>query len=418
MIPSTWRLWVVAVLTAVGAGVAAPGAAPGSEANWTQWGGPNRNFTAPSSGLARSWPDSGPVERWRRPLGDGYSTILVENQRLYTMYRRGDQDVVVALDAGTGKTIWEHAYDAPFSDDYWLQQGPGPRATPLIVGDRIFTVGGDTELRALDKSSGTLAWRHNLIADYGATLRVRGYSCSPIAYGDTVILFAGGDGQAIMAFDQATGEVAWKAVDDANGHASPLIVDVDGQDQLIAFLFGRIVGVSPADGRLFWSQPHTPEYGINASTPVYGPDDILFFSAAYGGGSRALRLARGAATELWYDNRMRVQFGTAIRVGDVVYGSSGDFGPIPFTAVDVHTGDILWRDRSVGKSSFVLADGMFVMVDEDGRLLLASPGDEGLNVHAEAQVLESIAWTAPTVVGTTAYLRDRKEIVALELGES
>jgi outer membrane protein assembly factor BamB len=409
--------WCVAFgMASVGVGFVGFAAVAEHEQAWTQWGGPKRNFTVETSGLARSWPEGGPVERWRRPLGDGYSTILVEDGRLYTMYRRGSEDVVIALDAATGKTVWEHAYEATFSDDYWLEQGPGPRATPLIVGDRIFAVGGNTEFRALDKNTGALAWRHNLIDDYGATLRVRGYSCSPIAHGDNVILFAGGDGQAIMAFDRQSGAVAWKALDDANGHASPLIVDVEGQDQLIAFLFDRIVGVNPDNGSVYWSQAHTPQYGINASTPVFGDDDILFLSAAYGGGSRALRLAPGAARELWHDNRMRIQFGTAIRVGDVVYGSSGDFGPIPFTAVDVTTGELLWRDRVVGKSSFVLADGMFVMVDEDGRLVLASPGDDGLDVHAEAQVLESIAWTAPTLVGTELFVRDRREIVAFDLG--
>lgn len=385
---------------------------------WTQWGGPSRNFTIDAPTLASSWPAEGPPEVWRRPLGDGYSTVLEDQGVLYTMYRKGDQDVVIALDAATGKTVWEHAYDAPYSDDYYLAQGPGPRATPLIAGDRIYTVGGNTEFRALDKKTGTLAWRHHLVDDFGATLRVRGYSCSPIAYRNTVILFAGGKGQAIMAFDMASGEVVWKALDDANGHASPLIVKVGGRDQLVAFLFDRIVGVDPGSGRLLWAASHTPQFGINASTPVFGPDDVLFLSAAYGGGSRALQLsADGSATELWFDNRMRIQFGTAIRVGDVVYGSSGDFGPVPFTAIDVKTGAVLWRDRAVGKSSFVHAGGKFVMVEEDGHLLLASPGAQGLEIHAKAPVLKSIAWTAPTLVGTRLYVRDRREIVAFELGE-
>ena len=147
---------------------------------------------------------------------------------------------------------------------------------------------------------------------------------------------------------------------------------------------------------------------------------MLFMSSAYDGGGRAVRLTRqdGATKveELWFSNQVRVHFGSVVRLGDTVYGSSGDFGPAPLSAVDVHTGEVLWRDRSFAKLSAVYADGKLVVLDEDGVLGLAKVSREGLEVLARAQVVNSLAWTVPTLVGSRLYLRTREEILALELG--
>jgi hypothetical protein len=112
---------------------------------------------------------------------------------------------------------------------------------------------------------------------------------------------------------------------------------------------------------------------------------------------------------------MRVHFGNCIRVGDYVYGSSGDFGPAPFTAVNVNTGKIGWRDRSFGRASFLFADGRFIILDEDGNLILAVPASDGLKVQARVALLSGLSWTVPTLVGGTLYVRDRKKVMALDL---
>jgi hypothetical protein len=112
---------------------------------------------------------------------------------------------------------------------------------------------------------------------------------------------------------------------------------------------------------------------------------------------------------------MRVHFTNAIRVGEVVYGSSGDFGPAPFTAVNVKTGKVLWRNRTFPRASFLLADGRFIILDEDGDLLLATPTPEGLTVASKVTLLSNNSWTVPSLAGTRLYLRDRKNIMALEL---
>jgi outer membrane protein assembly factor BamB len=211
----------------------------------------------------------------------------------------------------------------------------------------------------------------------------------------------------------------WKKGDYQNSPSSPIIINVGGQDQLVAFMYGEIVGLDPANGDTLWSHPHQTDYGLNISTPVWGDDNLLFCSSAYGGGSRVIRLVKSGnktrAEEVWFHRLMRIHFSNAIRVGDFVYGSSGDFGPTPFVAVNVKTGQVAWRDRGLSKASFIYADGKFIGVDEDGNLILASPSEQGLKVHSRVELLTSNAWTVPTLVGTRLYVRDRKTIMALDL---
>ena len=204
-----------------------------------------------------------------------------------------------------------------------------------------------------------------------------------------------------------------------NAPATPVFINLDGQDQLIAPMSDDIVGIDPANGKVLWTYPHSTNWGLNISVPVWGDDHLLFITSAYNGGSAVIRLTRQGdktvVSEVWSSNRMRVHFSTVVRVGDYVYGSSGDFGPAPLTAVDVKTGKIAWQDRTFPKASFVYADGKFVVVDEDGNLSLANFTPQGLKVLSRVSLMRSNAWTAPSLAGTRIYLRDRGTLLALDL---
>ena len=388
--------------------------------DWAQWGGPHRNFISETKGLAATWPAAGPRRVWQRELGEGYSAIAVERGMLFTMYRKGDNEVAIALDAATGKTVWEYSYAAPFSPEYDMSNGPGPHATPLVSGNMVFTSGATGKLNCLDKKTGKLLWSHDLLGEFHGNVRVNGYSCSPIVYKDTVVMMVGGPSSSLVAFNRQNGSVVWKKHDFRNSTSSPIIINVDGQDQLVAFMWSEIVGVDPNNGNLLWSHSHPAEHGLNTSTPIWGPDNLLFMSSGYGGGSRVLKLSRAGdkttVEEAWANSLMRIHFSNAIRVGDFVYGSSGDFGPAPFTAVNVKTGNVVWRNRSFPRASFLFADGRFIILDEDGHLLLATATAEGLTVTSKVELLQNQSWTVPSLSGTRLYLRDRKNIVALELG--
>jgi outer membrane protein assembly factor BamB len=404
-----------------------------ARADWTQWGGPNRNFIVQASGLADAWPSTGPRVIWSRPLGTGHSAIVVSDGRLFTMYRKGNgrtrggpfeaKESVVAMDASTGKTLWEYTYPSALAD---FSFGAGPHSTPLVVGNRLFTFGTYKQLHAFDTQTGKVLWSHDLVKDFNApTLLIRpvvksGYGCSPLAFKDTIICSVGGPGQSVMAFRQSDGHVVWKSGDFLTSEAAPILIEVGGRPQLVVFGGGTVNGLDPENGTILWSHPHDPGNDLNCGTPLWG-DDILVVSSAYKAGSRGIRLVQtGRVTqpqELWFTNRVRFMFLNAIRLGGYVYGTTGDFGPAFLTALDMNTGEAKWQHRGFGRASLLYADGKAIILDEDGDLALARLTPDGVTILSETKVFETTSWTAPTLVGTTLFARDREKIVALDLGE-
>jgi len=408
-------------------------------AQWPQFGGPRGDFTADAKGLALQWPDDGPRKLWNRELGDGYATIVVDGDMVYTMYRVGNDEFAVALKASTGETVWEHKNPSPFTAEM-AEFGPGPHTTPLVVGDRLFTVGTNAVLHCFDKKTGQVHWKHDLPVEFDAPIPGRGYGCSPIAYKNTVIVPVdrkreGAEGgpagvkpesttaaknQMLVAFDQTTGSPLWKNQDFENGYASPILIKFAGEDQLVFFSAAEIVGLNPNNGELLWTHAHRTQYGANLSTPVWNGEDLLFCSAAYDSGSRVIRLTKKdgktVPEEVWFGRKMRLHHGNPVRVGDHIYGSSGDFGPAFFMGVNMKTGDVAWRERGFSKATCVSGDGKLIILDEDGNLALTTVTPQGMTVHSKCKIAERYAWAAPTLVGKTLYVRDRKRIMALDLG--
>jgi outer membrane protein assembly factor BamB len=397
---------------------------------WRTWGGPRGNFTSAATGLADKWPEDGPPRLWTRTIGDGYSGISAENGVLYTAYRRGAEDVVVAMEEASGKTLWETKYAAPFSNAGGPNIAPGPYAMPQIIGDRIVMASGTGLILSLDKRTGRIVWQHDVYGEYGGTRLGFGYSCHALPYKDTLIVLVGGragllsrlmggTGTAAVAFKQSDGAVVWQNLSFDNAHSSPLLITVDGQPQVVALLAQEVIGFSPDNGAELWRHPHETPYGLAISQPVWGPDNVLFVSSAYGSGSRALELhQRGGATtvkELWANPRLQLHFGSAIRVGDYVYLSDAYNGPAIMTAVEVKTGKAAWQRRLFAKAQLLAADGKLIVLDEDGTLALAAATPQSLEVLSMASLLKKTAWTPPTLVGTRLYVRDRSTLMALDL---
>ena len=220
-------------------------------------------------------------------------------------------------------------------------------------------------MTGLDRQTGRTLWSLNLVAPGSEDVRACGYSSSPLSFGDLVIATAGGRGRAVVAVEAATGKIAWQSQDFQNGYSSPLLVDLDGQPEVIVFTYAEVSGLNPATGALEWTVAHPSDQGVNVATPIWGSDHLLFVSSEY----------------------------------------------------NAATGDLAWRDRSVSRSTLVGVGNRLLILDEDGNLALATPGDSGLIVHAKASVLGARSWTVPTLSGTALYLRDTTQIVALDLGK-
>lgn len=422
---SSTCLWVLKRLTVVSLAFMTGGGVAPAFAQWLQWGGPNRDFSCNASGLADKWPEGGPPTIWSSAIGPGHSSVVVDGDTLYTMCRRGEKDAVLACNAKTGEIVWERQYDAPIREPVLRGFPLSPHSTPLIVGERIFAVGGMTEFHCLNKKTGEILWSHDLMKELGTSHVRRGYGASPIAYQDMVILNTGPnrgqDGPGLTAFKQDTGEVVWKSETFGGGYSSPILAEFNGEDHLIVALGADRIGLDPSTGKTRWrTQVDFQSYGIMA-TPLWIAPDKLFCTAGYGGGTRLFKIGLNdegeyAVEELWYYLKMQVVHGTFARVGDVVYGSShGSFGPAFLMAVDLKTGKPLWRKRGFAKANVLHADGKLIILDEEGTLALATATPEGLEVHSKVKVLERLSWTAPTLVGTTLYLRDHHTIKALDL---
>lgn len=412
-----------------------------ARAQWTQFGGPNRNFMVDAKGLAEKWPEDGPRKLWQRELGDGYSEIAVDNGVLYTMYRIGDEEIAVALNAETGATLWEHKTPSTFTETM-AQFGPGPHTSPLVAGDRVCVIGTNAILTCHDKKNGKVIWQHDLPKDFGGHVPGRGYGNSPIAYKDTIIVAVDRDrkdeekppeenkekkeekkteGQSLMAFNLADGKVIWKSQDYEVSYASPILINFQGEEQLVMLLQKGIMAVNPKNGELLWHKALEPE-GANLTSPLWTGDDLIFCSSAYDSGSRVIKLTKKdgktVPEELWYGRKMRIHHGNVVRIGDYVYGSSGDFGPAFFMAANIKTGEVTWRERGFSKATCLLADNKLILLDEDGTLALASVTPEKFTVHSKVKLAEKYAWAAPALAGTKLFIRDRKHIMALDIGKA
>ena len=400
---------LVPVLSLFTLAVVAAGAAAGED--WPQWGGPRHDFTAPARDLATSWPPKGPPRAWSLALGPGHSGIVVADGTLYALYRAGEKEILVAHHAENGGLKWRHEQPAELWSDFNRQYGIGPHSTPAVSGSLLYATSVRGEVLCLVARSGELKWSHDLWQEHDAQPTDRGYASSPLVHDGLVVVPASRRG--LVALDADSGEVRWTAFDlPNNAFSSPTVARVGDREQVI-------VGVDPGDGRVLWRHTHRTKYNINAMTPLVSDDGLLFVSSAYDAGSRALQLTAGAdgvdVAELWYNREMKVHHQSVVRLGDTIVGSSGDFGPAFLMGTDARTGETRFKARGFAKANLLRVGEQVLILDEDGVLALASLGSDGLDIHARAQVLSSRSWAAPALAGTILFLRDQKEIVALDL---
>jgi outer membrane protein assembly factor BamB len=385
---------------------------------WPQFGGPAGDFTLPGRPLAVEWSD-GPVVRWSRELGEGFAGIAVDGDSLFTMYRRGDEEVIVALEAATGRTRWEHGMAASAHTDQDFSQGPGPHATPLVAGGVVCGAGATARLRCLDAPTGRLLWSRDLVADFGATIVYRGYSSSAVAHGDAVIVQAGGKRHAVMAFDRRTGKSLWTSGDHANTNSSPALLDLGGQRQLVTFMRDVVAGFDPDTGAELWSHPHPQRFKDNIAKPIPLGDDTIVVTSSLDGGTRALTISRREggwrAEERWHQPRAGAYYTNAVSAGGLVLLSSGGVGPTIFSGIHPGTGDVAWQTRDVLRSQILAVGDRLLLRDETGGLTLATADASGLRVLTRATIFAEGAPSPPTLVGTTLYARDRARIFSIDL---
>ena len=381
-----------------------------SAANWPQWRGPNRDGISKETGLLKQWAAEGPPLVWKASgAGGGYSSFSVANGKLYTMGLRGDREFIVAFDVATGKEAWATAHGAAFRND----RGDGPRGTPTVDGDRVYALGGNGDLTALEARTGKIVWSKNVLREFGGSNITWGISESPLVLGNKVLVNAGGPGASIVALNKDNGAVIWQSQSDRAGYSSAIPIELNGTTQVVFFTAQRAVGLDAKDGRLLWEYGRPSNRVANVATPIARANRV-FISSDYGTGGGVVEIsADNSAKELWFTQDMRNHHSSSVLIGDYLYG----FSSAILTAIRFDTGEIAWRDRSVGKGSLVFADGNLYCFSENGVVGLVEATPTGYKEKGRFRLAQGNlpTWTHPVVVGGRLYLRDQDTIYAYDV---
>ncbi len=429
--------------------------------DWPQWFGPHRDGVWRDTGLVQKFPKDGPKVLWRAPLGNGYSGPSVVGERVYVMDRfrevgRDGKPVppkkgvgipgnerVVCLDATTGKEVWKHEYPCTYKN---ISYPSGPRVTPLVRENRVYTLGTMGDLYCLDAKDGKPIWHKNLVKAYDLPgPPVWGYAASLLLDGDRLITLAGGKGSAVVALHKDTGKQLWKALtSDEVGYSPPVLASAGGKKQLIVWLSDSLNSLDPATGTAYWTQEFPIGRAIirpavSIVTPV-PHDHLLLVSSGYHG-TMAVELDRKkpAARVLWYgkSNRLDKTEGLhSIMVTPVVkdgylYGvcSLGEL-----RCLEAKTGKRLWQtydllggEKSFCGTAFLVPQGdRFVVFNDRGELILAELSPRGHKVISRAKVLaplekfrdgRMVVWSYPAFARRCVFARNDKEMVCVSLAE-
>ena len=396
---------------------------------WPQWRGPNRDGVSDEVGLLKEWSSDGPKVLWKVPLGEGFSGISVSHGRVYTMFSKGNDEFVVCLDATDGQEIWRFRSDKNYHEG---QGGNGPRATPTIDGDLLFTISAHGKLYALNATSGQEIWSHDLQKKFGSKMPRWGFSTSPLIEGELLLVEVGGKGKkSIVAFNKNSGDVIWSSHKDKLGYSSPIAITVKGVRQIICFTGTKLVSLSPTDGTIYWQYPWKTGYDVNAATPVFIPPDKVFISSGYDKGAAVLQMRvfvspddDRAATEqisadqgivrikeIWKNRKMKNQFASSVLHENYLYGFDNSI----LKCIEADTGEEQWKTRGFGKGTVILADGHLIILSDRGKLGLAEATPAGYIKKATAKVLSGLCWTVPTLANGKLYARNEEEMICIDM---
>jgi outer membrane protein assembly factor BamB len=384
----------------------------GGSTEWPQWRGPNRDGMSSLVPLSKQWPESGPSQMWRKPLGEGFSGISISGSRLYTMYSKGTHEYVVCLNAADGGELWKVRTGATYMEGH----GNGPRSTPTVDGDRIYAMGASGELFALDAGTGKVIWRRDLRLEFGSNRPTWGFSSSPLIEGQLVLIEAGGsNNRSLMAFDKETGEVVWGSGEDPIGYSSPIALNSGGTRQILFFTGAALVSLSPASGEPYWRYEWPNSSHINVAMPLFIAPDRVFVSSSYSTGGAMVQITQAdsglGVAELWFTKKMKNHFNTSVYHEGMLYG----FDNAILTCLDAETGEVSWQARGYGKGSLIYADGHLIVLSDDGRLAIVEANPQAHVEVGSAQILSGRCWTAPSLANGRLYLRNLEEIVSLDI---
>jgi outer membrane protein assembly factor BamB len=371
--------------------------------DWPQWRGPNRDGAIAFFNEPASWPER-LVQRWRVEVGPGYANPLLVGTRIYMFSRQGENEVMQALDAESGKILWRTGYPATFEMiRQTVRHGPGPKSTPAYADGRLFTLGMTGTVTAFDAQTGRQLWQKP-----GSPSQPMWHTgMSPVVDNDLVIVHVGGPGDtALTAFDVATGDVKWRWDGDSPAYGSPIIAEVGGTRDVVTFTQRYLVGVAVESGQLIWQRPFRTTSDTNVQTPILYRGSLV--EAGRENRITAFRVSRQGATEnLWHTDEVSMHMSNAVVINGVLYGLS-HLNSGQYFALDLDSGKVLWKGspRQAENAALVRADNTVFSLENDADLIVMRASRTGLAPLARYMVADGETWAQPVISGNRIFIKD------------
>jgi outer membrane protein assembly factor BamB len=390
-----------------------PEAAHVSRNYWTNFRGPNRDGRYDEMPVLTTWPAQGLQLVWKEPVGIGYASISIADDRAYTIEQRRSKEVVAAYDVNTGRELWTQSWSAEFQDE----TGDGPRTTPTYDDGWLYALGATGELRCLNAKTGAVRWGKNILSDNGAGNLPWAMAASPLIVDDKVIVLPGGtSGKSVVAYNKVTGAPVWKVQNDQQAYVSPMLVTLGGRRQILVVSAARVFGLVPEDGSLLWSQPWDTDNGINVSQPIIVDANRFFISSGYGKGAALMEVTGSGnslqARTIWSNATMKNKFNSSVLHDGYVYGL--DEGIL--SCVDVNTGTRKWKGGRYGYGQVVLASGHLIILSDTGELALVKADPNAYTEVARFAALSGKTWNYPALSGGKLFVRNDKEMAVYKIG--
>ena len=398
----------------------------GDAHDWPHLRGPSGNSVSGETDLADAWPPEGPPVLWSREIGTGYSGIIVVGNRAYTQTQRLYGQYVLALDAETGRTLWEHRYAWPYEPGGMY---PGPRATPTWHDGKIYYAAPDGKVGCLDAETGRPLWTVDLDERFGLDGTGFGYSCSPVVEDDKVVFPMGAEGASVVALNTTDGSAAWAAGDHPVSYSSAKIVTFNGRRIVVTLLHGALTLVDLHSGELLEEWTALQAYDGHATMPLY-QEPFLVLTSPFRAGAEVLRIVEDSDSSVTLKRHMSIRkmsndVASSLLLDGTVYGFDlRDISSKPrrpsrgtFRAIDLETGDVLWSDDGPGHASLLGADGKLFMLNDRGEAILARASRKEYEELGRIDLFgDEICWTAPALSNRRLFVRSPTKAACLYVG--
>jgi outer membrane protein assembly factor BamB len=378
-----------------------------ARADWPQWRGPNRDAAVPSFAPPARWPEQ-LTQRWKVEVGLGYATPLLVGDRVYMFSRQGDDEVMAAHDAASGRVLWRHAYPAPFTMNSGASRhNPGPKSTPVFANGRLYAIGMTGVVTAIDAASGKRLWQ---IPGGDVVPLYTTHAFSPLVDRGLVIFHVGGHNKgALTAFDANSGSVKWRWDGDGPGYGSPIAADFDGTRQIVTLTQQKVVGVEAATGALLWERPYETRSTTNSLTPLLYEGKVILGDAGHPLEALTVskRESRWITEQVWANEEVPMRLSNAVLSDRTIFGlSTRNAGQ--YFAVDAATGKTLWTSepRQAAQAAIIGAGPVLLSLENDGELVVFRNSRTAFEVLRRYKVSDTETWAPPVLSGARLFIKD------------